>query len=524
MTARNEQSTLFDFMPLDTSRGFSIERKYISHPFIEQRSIEYRKFQFDLAQLAVQKNLLVVLPTGLGKTVIALLASAEMLRLHGGKVLFLAPTRPLAMQHLASFRKALVIKSSALFTGSTPAEERKKLWSGNRIIFATPQVIANDLQNGLYDLSSVTFCIFDEAHRAVGNYSYVGVAAACREAGVRILALTASPGAKFEKVEGILAALGIESVETRDRGDTDVIPYVKEVGEEIIRVPLNEEMKEMLQPLNSMFREKVASIQRMGFLRYKKAQFISRKDLLSVRGLALSSKRKGGYMFGVMHNTLLAIHTYHCAELLESQGVQPLAQYMDRMKPGKSKAEKGFLRDPRIAELQQKLAAYDGISHPKLLVLEQTVRKQLDEKKGSMIMIFTQYRDTIDTIVRHLRLQGISCEKFVGQASKEGDEGMSQKEQAEVIRGFASGRFSVLVSSSIGEEGIDIPDVDMVIFYEPVPSEIRTIQRKGRTGRSSAGRVITLVAEGTRDESYLAASRKRVFKMKRIVSKMKEKA
>ena len=48
---------------------------------------------------------------------------------------------------------------------------------------------------------------------------------------------------------------------------------------------------------------------------------------------------------------------------------------------------------------------------------------------------------------------------------------------------------SSLVATSIAEEGLDIPEVDLVVFYEPIPSEIRYIQRRGRTGRKTAGNV-----------------------------------
>jgi len=513
------QSTLLDFF-VDTSRGLETDGVHIVHPYIKKDKVEYRKFQFDLAKLALEKNLLIVLPTGLGKTVIALLSSAEMLRTTRGKILFLAPTRPLAAQHMQSFRRSLLIADCALFTGSTPAERRKELWNSSRIIFATPQAINNDLQHGLYDMNSVSFVVFDEAHRAVGNYAYVEVAKACREAGARILALTASPGAKAERVEGILSALGIESVEIREREDEDVRNYVKEVEEEIVRVPLPYQMKEMRAKIDDLLREKIVSLQRMGFLRHKKAHFVSRKDLISIRGAVLSRK-KGGYLFGAMHNSLMAMHAYHCSELLESQGIEPLRSYLARLKQGKSKAEKSFLKDSRISVVMDLLSSYRDISHPKLPKMLEIIREQLERKRNSLIIVFTQYRDTIETVLSYLRNNGISAEKFIGQADREGVRGMSQKEQSEVLRGFASMKFNVLVASSIGEEGIDIPDVDLVLFYEPVPSEIRTIQRKGRTGRSSFGRVVTLVAEGTRDEAYFAASRKRVGKMKRIVRSMK---
>ena len=65
----------------------------------------------------------------------------------------------------------------------------------------------------------------------------------------------------------------------------------------------------------------------------------------------------------------------------------------------------------------------------------------------------------------------------------------------------------MLVATSVGEEGLDIPATDLVVFYEPVPSEIRSIQRRGRTGRRTVGDVKVLFAKGTRDEWYLYASR-----------------
>jgi ERCC4-related helicase len=54
---------------------------------------------------------------------------------------------------------------------------------------------------------------------------------------------------------------------------------------------------------------------------------------------------------------------------------------------------------------------------------------------------------------------------------------MSQEEQSAVLESFRNGEFDVLVATSIAEEGLDIPEVDLVVFYEPIPSEIRYIQR-----------------------------------------------
>ena len=81
----------------------------------------------------------------------------------------------------------------------------------------------------------------------------------------------------------------------------------------------------------------------------------------------------------------------------------------------------------------------------------------------------------------------------------------------------------MLVASSIGEEGLDIPAVDSVVFYEPIPSEIRSIQRRGRAGRFKEGEIIILVTRGTRDEYYHWSSFNREKRMKHIITSMQGK-
>ena len=120
------------------------------------------------------------------------------------------------------------------------------------------------------------------------------------------------------------------------------------------------------------------------------------------------------------------------------------------------------------------------------------------------------------------RIEGIRAEIFVGQAKK-GETGYTQKEQKAVLDKFRQGEFNTLVATSVGEEGLDIPKVDLVIFYEPIPSAIRTIQRKGRTGRLEKGRVIILVAKDTRDEAYSWSAHHKQKRMYRNLYSLKHK-
>jgi ERCC4-type nuclease len=98
---------------------------------------------------------------------------------------------------------------------------------------------------------------------------------------------------------------------------------------------------------------------------------------------------------------------------------------------------------------------------------------------------------------------------------------MTQTEQQEVLEQFRAGEFEVLVSTSVAEEGLDVPEVDLVLFYEPVPSAIRSIQRKGRTGRQTDGRVVVLMAEDTRDEAYFWISKRQEDRMEDELRELK---
>jgi len=80
----------------------------------------------------------------------------------------------------------------------------------------------------------------------------------------------------------------------------------------------------------------------------------------------------------------------------------------------------------------------------------------------------------------------------------------------------------VLVSTSVAEEGLDVPEVDLVLFYEPVPTAIRSIQRKGRTGRQTEGRVVVLLAEDTRDEAYFWKARQDEKRMEQELRNLKD--
>lgn len=502
---------------------FVVGDGFVSHPLLAPRAVEHREFQVAIARGATAASTLVVLPTGLGKTVIAALVAAEALR-KGERVLLLAPTRPLAVQHQESFARLIPGVRSALFTGSDG--DRPALWAGTQLVFATPQGLGNDLEDGLYGLGDVGLVVFDEAHRAVGDYAYVAIAQRYREdreaAGKAplVLGLTASPGSKRQRVDEVVENLGIARVESRHAEDADVRDHVAGIDVEWVRVKLPKEMREAQKLLTAVLRERVKKLQRAKLIAPKPVEVVSKTDVLTAADTVRKRLARGraGYLFAAMSNAGVAIQAYHTVELLETQGVAPLRAYLEKLelKEKPSKSARVFLADPRVGEALEALAGVE-VSHPKLEAAVRAVKEELRGDAEARVLVFAQYRDTIDSILRALAEAGVPAHRFVGQATRGGDRGMSQAEQQEVLQRFRGGAFRVLVASSVAEEGLDIPQVDLVVFYEPVVSEIRAIQRRGRTGRARDGRVVVLVAEKTRDEAYAQAGRRREAKMASIV-------
>ncbi|MCS7121734.1 MAG: DEAD/DEAH box helicase [Archaeoglobaceae archaeon] len=484
---------------------------FVTHPLIKEQTLERRAYQIAIATTALLKNTLVVIPTGLGKTAIAALVIASRLLNEEGQVLFLAPTKPLVEQHSFFLRKTIKIDQDEIvaLSGEIPPEARSKFF-GKKIIVSTPQVIENDLVSGRINLENFVLVVFDEAHRAVGNYSYVYIAKEYLKQARKplILALTASPGSDVERIWEIITNLGIQALEVRSEWDDDVKPYVAEKDIEWIRVELPKELEIVKNKIEESLKFRFDKLKKFGI----DAEELSKKELLALQE-ALQVKVAEGKeeLFEAISILAEILKLLHAVELIETQGVEALKSYLKRLlveASGRgSRASKNIANDPIFRE-----AVFAALKckeeHPKLNKLKEVVKKQLEENKDSRIIVFTNFRDTAEKLVKELS-NIASTSKFVGQAEKDYSEGMSQKEQIEILEKFRNGEVSVLVATSIGEEGLDIPATDLVVFYEAVPSEIRAIQRKGRTGRGREGKIVVLVTKGTRDEAYYYASIRR---------------
>ena len=464
-----------------------------------------RAYQLAIAQSALRRgNTLVVLPTGLGKTLIAFLVMQE--KLPSGRVFFLAPTKPLVQQHYRTFLETtnFPAESTALITGEVPPKKRAEMWKKSAC-FSTPQTLQNDLLAHRVDAIS-SLCIIDEAHRSVGRYAYTFVAAKCAEEGALVLGLTASPGGSRMRIQEIVDALLIQNIEIRTAEDLDVAPYVKPLEVSYIRVPLGQRFSEVRRQLEGMLSDNVKWLAGLGF----HAPTRSKKGLVEMRGKILRASDRVKYSALSYYSTIFNL--VHMLELIETQGLATFLAYVEKLRArDDTKAKRRIFSDERFKTALQ--LCESASEHPKL----EELMLLLEKRRGEKVLVFAQYRQQVQTIVDTLRARGWKAERFLGKK-----DGVTAEEQKRTIQLFREGKFDVMAATSIGEEGLDIPSVDTVVFFEPIPSEIRSIQRRGRAGRLKAGNVFVLITTGTRDEAYFHSSRKKEENMKRIVGRMQK--
>lgn len=499
----------------------------LQHDGLRDEVIEARAYQLEAVDVALSGSTLLVLPTAAGKTAIAWMVIAEMLRRSDGWALMVAPTVALVKQHLDEFSRVFPegeVEPMAM-SGAIPASKREGMWKNSRLIVSTPQVVRNDVNRGVLDLKDCCVLVIDEAHHATGETGaaqvadlYLGLADE-----PLILGMTASPGSKTEKVQEICERLAVERIHIRTSSDEMLAGHLANLEIEELRVVVPDEIRELAEPFVRWQETIVDRERRLG--RYVLPGPVSHSGLANAMERANIAIRRGeSDAYGSMSRIGLAMSLHHLINHLLCQGTAAAREFLDRKEGGadsEKKNTRNLLRDPRIRDLRQSLAELGEI-HSKIGAVRRLVRERLRRDPESRIIVFATYRDTVTALDAALiGLKGARPVQFIGQSKRGSGKGLTPKQQVERIETFRSGEGNVLIATSVGEEGLDIPAADLVIFYEPVPSEIRNIQRRGRTGRHRDGDVVVLIAEDTRDEGARAAALRREENMHRAVARVR---
>ncbi|MBD3196036.1 MAG: DEAD/DEAH box helicase [Candidatus Lokiarchaeota archaeon] len=521
----------------------------IDNEYIKSDDLELREYQTTIAKNCVNSNSLVVIPTGLGKTIIAVLVAATSLHFSpkSSKIIIMAPTRPLINQHYETFLKFLNVSEEkfSVLTGKISPEKRPKIYLSNQILFFTPHTLRNDLAKKRYDLKSAALLIFDEAHHASGDYPYTLIADEYRDQNPdgTILALTASPGSSQEKIKELCRTLHIpqNNIHIRIRNDQDVKSFIQPMDIYKIGVDLTELMEDARKVLHIVLEERLQYLSQHGFLDTQSKSLhekVIRRDLLELNSKLISiisgdGDKTGSY--SALSINAQGLILFHMLELIEQQGLDVLLSYFEKLyrdarKKNSSKANRILANDNRLRQIYLELKRSADMEpsrlvHPKLEVLEKVLIDEFVKNKDSRVLVFVKFRVSVNNIVGKLKKgPGIRPIRFVGQSTKsKKDKGLSQKKQIQILDMFKKGIYNVLVSTNVGEEGLDIAECDLVIFYDVVASEIRYIQRRGRTARHRKGKVVILYTRNTNDEIYLRIAMNKLNRMRKNLSNPKSK-
>ena len=490
----------------------------------ELKDIQPRDFQLSILETCKNNNTLVVLPTGIGKTLLAVLLGLERLnKFPESKILIISPTKPLSNQHIETFKKNTNINENEilLLTGIIKAEKRKELWQNAKIIIATPQTIQKDLENSRINLKNFSMLCVDECHRSRENFANTHVAKYYFEQALnpRTIALTASPGGTLDKIKEIMKNLNLDAVEIRSETDIDVRGHVQKREIEMVEVNLPDELKNLHSKIKNIYLNKAEDLKKLGF--NKPTHLIGKKDLLLAQQQLRRNLEKGdkSAYYGISLTAQLLKLDY-MLELLEIQGLKPLVKFFEKLRQDQSKAAKIILDNKEIQEAINYCNELikQGKEHPKFDKLKEIILEQINYNKNIKIIVFANYRDTVESILSLLKSIDIKCVKLIGQSK-----GLTQKQQINVIKEFEESDDNVLICTSIGEEGLSISGLNLCLFFESTGSELRRVQRMGRVARLEAGKIIFLITKNTRDEAYFWSSYQKEKKMKKILYELKDK-
>lgn len=502
--------------------------EYVDHNLIVDGAIERREYQDYLSNIGLQDSSLIVLPTGTGKTIVTLRITAErVLQNFGGTSLLLAPTKPLVEQHYETYSNLLDIMDDNIikFTGDVRPKEREKIWDDEpSVVIATPQVIENDLISDRISLENVIHLTFDECHRATGDYSYVYIADKYTQQADNplITGLSASPGDTKEDILNICNNINVNSIEIITEENPMIEDYIYNTEIETRFVDISDEVLSVRDMLQEVYKSRLEDLYENDFVD-SRSKTLSQKKLHQARGKIQKAMKQGDdEAYSAMSIWAEAMKLNRAIELIETQGVESFLDYYQRLEEelredDSSKAVERLVSDPKIQRAVQKARDFEG-TYEKFDVLRSELVNTV-KIEGGKALVFTKSRDTVEALRRELS-DNFSVGRLVGQQDAGDSAGMTQAEQKQAVNQFSDGEYEVLISTQIGEEGLDISEVDLVVFYEPATKGIEQVQRQGRTGRTQSGRVVMLIGNDTRDVGMYYKSKSNVEQMKSDVAEL----
>ncbi len=501
---------------------------------------ELREFQQAIIKQITEneKSVGLVLPTAAGKTLIAISVADHYYS--KGKILFLVPNTQLGNQHLQSVFAFtnLTARDAVWLSGAIKKEKRPEYWMTRKFFIATPQTAWNDINNGTLDLSKFSLIIFDEMHLAGDEYDYVNLARRAKEFNIVRLGLTASPGGNLVKIERIQHNLGLDEWCIRVDYDAELkkFSYPKVERRELLDLTPDQKRYEMaiMEYLNELF----IKFMKVGALR-SPVRLLSEKEL-EILANRFNPRRKSGYdQLTASHHFSLVAEYYKLRYLLSlilTTNYYSAWEYLmvlrkegwptkpkpkaDGTIPEKKKpvqASRRLCQVPKLKPVWLEIKAMVTAGHdyhPKLEALLQLMVKA--SEKNAQAIIFCNDRKgqagIMDYVTRNNSVIASKTAMINSESTKRG-----RAKNQETLTKFTAKEIEFLISTSILEAGVHLPEVDYVVNYSIPLEENTTIQRRGRVGRTKIGHIYYLAVRYPMDLSLLFANAAKITRMQKTL-------
>jgi len=475
----------------------------ISSPGEEKRKKEIENFRINSAAEVIKvlrtENIGFIADTGTGKTIIAFIVSLVDILLSNKnyRVLFLVPRRGLAHQHKKLFYK--VYKNETIQTEVFIGGVKRREW-GNKeisIIFATPQMFMNDVDRGLASVEYFDLIVVDEFHRASGKYKYVDITKLAEKFNKKILGLSASPGGTKEKIDSLKKNSSIPKF-IRAKVETP------RKLEDTIFAGLDETLIDIEQSFFKLFSAVEKKLEENGIILKKEKKELSQYllgDMLSILEKVQQYKPITEKELKMIEESINAMSKFgrgkwdaliwytvyrklkHAYAICLTESYFTFLTYVEKLKKDKTKASKRIIASSTFQKIISSAEKHRD-EHPKILALIKNARHLYRLKMKTIIFIGERITGEYIKGIMNKKIE-ISEVVFGGQKNT--------KKQFEAIEKLKNGELMFLISTSVIEEGLNVPEVNAVVHYSMPINEISRIQRSGRTARIDTGNVVFIV-------------------------------
>ncbi|MDO8469942.1 MAG: helicase-related protein [bacterium] len=457
----------------------------IPENIVRDRRYDWERVAENIRSLLADASVALVADASAGKTIIAILIALS----RPGRTIFCVPLVHLTKQQRFVVERIGVTVPTRAVSGLVPTGKRAwRKWK-ERIIFATPDVVRNDVQSGALTLDPSTLVILDELDVARGKYPYVELAQLCTRAGVRVLGLTATlDSRRYPRDRQLLRDCCIPH-EVREHFK------VPNLTESSVVLPLTKELSECERLLKDMIVETAKQLNEC-HIRFDPNQILTIKEWRDLWKRHLKSDKE--QIRWDEKVSLLARYSKlrHSYVTVLAEGYESLTRYAeDTLEKQDTVTARRVLIDGRFRKVLS--IARRNHRHPKFQWLLKVAESHA--RMHRPMLVFVGQRATAVYLAEQLTLRGLpSAAVWGGRKTKR-----AERELDETLRKLAAGELVVLVSTSFAERGWNLPDVRSVVHYSLPQTWQSRHHRNRRAGRILSGAAFLVSVDHHMDMLWL---------------------